>query len=388
MKDLSPKNTPYFFVLFLFLSICLLPVIGSYLSDGSLPDGYGYFPARLMEPPPGFNRTYFTAFSLFALFITVFLIFPRLFGFKRTGESRRKTPSGKTGFPLWFYPALGVTLIFWILLWGRFPALYPVEHYSFVPLAWGFILTLDGIVYKRTGGSSLFATKRKQLKLMILVSALSWLLFEYLNFFVNENWYYPNYDVFTNFGNILWFFLGYTTILPVIFEWYGLLKTFPKLSRKYASGPAIRLPRGVKILILIPGLALFLLMSIFPYLLFWAVWVALIPVFGAGLSLAGKKTVLSGIAKGNWTDVNLIAISTLLNGIIWELWNFGSEWFHGFYPTTPGFWMYSVPYVDAVHLFSEMPLLGYYGYLFFGVNCWILWNLSAYLFNFTDSIEI
>jgi len=116
--------------------------------------------------------------------------------------------------------------------------------------------------------------------------------------------------------------------------------------------------------------------------------VALIPVFRAALSLIEKRTVLSDIAEGDWSKVNLVALATLCNGFIWELWNFGSEWIHEFYPTTPGFWMYSVPYVDVIHIFSEMPFLGYHGYLFFGVNCWILWNLSSFLLGFEDSLEI
>ncbi len=381
------KRKSYLFILGLFVLICLLPVGGAYLSRGGMPGGYGFFPARLMEDPPGFSGSYFVAFSLFALMITLFLLFPRLFGFKGRAAGRGESGMNRASFPPWFYPSLAVTVVFWILMWGRFKVLYPVEHYSFVPLAWGFILVLDGIVYRRSGGRSLFAVKRNQFKLMIIVSALSWFLFEYLNFFVLENWYYPNYDVFTNFGNILWFTLGYTTILPVIFEWYTLLRTFPRLGDRYAGGPRLEAKGWIKIPVLILGLSLFVLMNFFPYPLFWAVWVALIPVFGAGLSLVGRRTVLSGIGEGDWSQTVLIALATLLNGFVWELWNFGSEWFHGFYPTTPGFWMYSVPYVDVIHIFSEMPLLGYYGYLFFGVNCWILWNLSAFLLNFDDTID-
>ena len=378
----------YLFVCIIFLLICILPILGSYWIKGSMPNGFGLFPAQLMEDPPGFNKTYFIAFSLFALFLTLYLVFPRFFGFKKCPETTKLPEKSAGKFPWWFIAALPVTVVSWFLMWARIPELYPVEHYTFVPLAWGFILVLDGVVYRRNNGKSLIASRGIQMKVMIIISTLSWFLFEYFNYFVNENWYYPNYQVFTNFGNIIWFFLGYSTVLPVIFEWYTLLKTYPSLANRYTSGPVLRASRTGNIIVLILGLALFFLMSIFPYLLFWAVWVALIPVFGAALSLIGKKTVLSGIGKGDWSKVNLVALATLCNGFIWEIWNFGSEWFHGFYPTTPGFWMYSVPYVDVVHIFSEMPILGYYGYLFFGVNCWILWNLAAYLLGFEDSLEL
>lgn len=381
----------YSFILIVLVITLILPICGSYGSRGSMPDGYGLFPCQLMKDPPGFSLTYFISFSLFALFLTLFLVFPRIFGFKKSPHSEKiknLSPSKKRRFPWWFWGSLTITFLSWALMWAKIPAIYSLTRFSFVPLGWGFIFLLDGIVFYRTKGHSLVVSRTLQFKVMILVSMLSWFLFEYFNYFVNSNWYYPNYELFTSFGNIVWFFLGYSTVLPVIFEWYTLLMTFPKLSRFYSRGPKISPSRPVLWFIFITGLALFLFMSIYPYLLFWAVWVALIPVFGSALALVGKKTVLSEISVGDWSKVNLIALATILNGFFWELWNFGSEWFHDYRPVTPGFWKYSVPYVDAVHIFSEMPILGYYGYLFFGVNCWILWNLCAYLLKFDDKIDL
>jgi len=91
--------------------------------------------------------------------------------------------------------------------------------------------------------------------------------------------------------------------------------------------------------------------------------------------------------RGDWSPVILIALATLVNGFFWEFWNFGSEWFHDDAPTNPNYWKYSVPYVDKFHIFSEMPVLGYFGYLLFGIVCWILWLTMAYLFSFNPSIH-
>ena len=50
----------------------------------------------------------------------------------------------------------------------------------------------------------------------------------------------------------------------------------------------------------------------------------------------------------------------------------------GIVSDNPAFWVYSIPYVNVHHLF-EMPLLGYLGYLPFGVYCYATWLAYAYL---------
>ncbi len=373
-------------VLAAFLGVTFLPALGSLAATGTAPPGYGAFPARFTDAPPGFSLVYFVGFSVFALFVLLFLVFPRWFGFRKAPPAPK--PS-RARLPWWFWLGVPVTLISWALMWARLDVSVSLYHYAFVPLAWGMIFVLDGIVFERTGGKSLMATRPGTFKLMVLVSCLSWFLFEYINFFVRENWYYPNATIFSNFGIVVWFFLGYTTVLTGIFQWYSLLRTLPRFSVRYSLGPRINPGRSFGLLVLFLGLGMAFLMGYFPYIMFWGIWVSLVPVLGAALILAGKRTLLNDIGEsGDWTKVNLIAVATLLNGIFWELWNFGSNWFHHTFPDTPGFWKYSVPYVDVVHLFSEMPLLGYWGYLFFGVNCWILWNLASYFFGYNDEVEV
>ena len=199
-------------------------------------------------------------------------------------------------------------------------------------------------------------------------------VFEFLNFFVIENWYYPNNKIFTNFGNISWQLLSYTTVLPAIFEFYFLLNTFKSLKNRYARGPVIKISRIWQIIALVLGLSLSFFMGLYPFILFWVLWVSLIPALVPAMSLTKYWTPFTPIGqKGNYTPVVLIALATLLNGFFWEFWNFGSEWFHSDIPTNPNYWKYSVPYLDKFHIFSEMPILGYFGYLFFGIGCWVLW---------------
>ena len=74
--------------------------------------------------------------------------------------------------------------------------------------------------------------------------------------------------------------------------------------------------------------------------------------------LAERPTVLSGIAQGNWRVVWIMALAALICGFLWELWN-GRSLAH---------WEYAIPFVHRFQLF-EMPVLGYAGYLPFGLEC-------------------
>ncbi len=352
-----------------------------------MPPGYGFFPAQKVVTDPPFNLTYFILASIVAVIILLFLLFPRIFGFKK--YTPITPPPPKVSYPKWFYPAVVITLISWFLMWARIKILYPIEHFTFVPLWWGFIFVLDGIVYKRNGGVSLISSKPNTMKLLAVSSAFSWFVFEYLNFFVLENWYYPNNKVLTNFGNISWQLLSYTTVLPAIFEWYSLLKTFKGINNYYKKGPSIKPSNLVQWVLLILGFILLLLMGYFPFILFWVLWVSLVPVLVPAMSISKLWNPFTAISeKGDWSFVILIAIATVVNGFFWEFWNFGSEWFHDYAPTNPNYWKYAIPYLDKFHIFSEMPVLGYFGYLFFGNVCWVLWLVVAYLVGFDPSIKL
>ncbi len=376
-----------FILILTFALIFILPLIGSLVKWGGLPVGYGDFPAQKVEDDPGFSVLYFSLAVIVALFITMFLVFPKLFGFKKIPESSTE-PKLKTDFPVWFWWSLPVLGISWFLMWARIKVHISLEYYTFVPLWWSFILILDGIVYKRTNGFSLVSKKPHVMQLLAVVSCFSWFAFEFLNFFVIENWYYPNNQVFSNFGNVFWFSLSYTTVLPAIVEWYLLLKTFKVFRNRYRNGPKLSVSRTFLLIYYGIGLILAFGMGYYPYLLFWVLWVALVPMLSAAMALTGYWTPFTPIKKGDWSQTVLFALATLCNGFFWEFWNFGSEWFHDSLPTNPNYWKYSVPYLDKIHIFSEMPVLGYFGYLFFGINCWIIWLIAAYVFDFDADFEV
>jgi hypothetical protein len=360
---------------------------GTYFQWKGMPPGYGEFPAQKVSEDAPFNETYFIVASIICLFILVFFLFPGWFGFKKPPVKTSKNRV-MAAYPPWFVPSIVVLCVSWFFMWGRFEVLRPIDYFTFVPLWWGFIFLLDAIVYKRNGGVSLVSSCRNTMKIMAVTSAASWFVFEFLNFFVLENWYYPNNHIFSNFGNISWQLLSYTTVLPALFEWYWFLRTFDSLRHRYSYGPQINFSRGVQYFLLALGLSLSFFMAIYPDQLFWALWLGLIPALVPAMTLSKYWNPFTPIGtRGDWSPMLLIALSTLFNGFLWELWNFGSQWIHSDPPTNPNFWKYSVPYLDKFHIFSEMPVLGYFGYLFFGVGCWVLWGTVAHLVGFDPAIH-
>ena len=95
-----------------------------------------------------------------------------------------------------------------------------------------------------------------------------------------------------------------------------------------------------------------------PDYLFPMLWLAPLMVLVSVQTLRGEAHVLQRLANGNWRSIWLAALAALVCGIFWELWNWNSL----------AKWQYAVPFVHRFQVF-EMPLLGYTGYLPFGIEC-------------------
>ena len=70
------------------------------------------------------------------------------------------------------------------------------------------------------------------------------------------------------------------------------------------------------------------------------------------------------------------------------MWNYGSNVNQLLAITNPNYWIYDIPYVNVIHIFSEMPLLGYFGYIPFGVLVWQVFIWSGKFIGFDTNILI
>ncbi len=352
--------------------------------DTHLPPKFGVFPPVFVQAAPAFNWVVFIMLLLAELGFLAFLLFPQWFGFKSVTPP---APSARARLPIWFWIGSAAMLFFWWLMWARVTPFGDLVYYAFTPLWWGFILVLDGLTYQRNNGKSLLSSNPEVFFISAVFSVAGWAYFEYFNYFALSNWYYPNGHMpeLNHATTVLLFLLAYTTVWPVVLECYTLLRTFPGLSVRYSNGPRLALSGD---LLLWGGLVLIVLMVFLPYPLFWAVWVGPLAVISGMLIRKGVWTPFTAMAQGNWTPVLLVALSSLFVGFFWEMWNYGSAYPDAALQTNPNYWIYEIPYVNVIHIFSEMPLLGYCGYMPFGILVWVSFIWAGEVFDFNASLAL
>ena len=344
--------------------------------------GYGLFTDQQIIPPPGPNYTLFWILAVLGLVFILCMIFPTLVGFKKPAPLPPPTP---VAWPRWFKPAFITMIAAWIVMWTRWPA--PLFEYAFVPLWWGFILSVDGWTYRRNSGVSILSSRPGVFKLLFAFSSVAWFSFEYLNFFVVEIWYYPHNKIFTNFGFVFWYLLSFTVVWPGIINWYTLLRTFPNLGSRYLQGPKISFSRPVIWGLYVLGLIAFALMAYFPRPCFMFIWLAPILTIASAVALTGCWTPFRPIKDGNWRPLLVMAIAGFCNGVFYELWNEGSNYWYSSPTNSPNYWKYAVPYLDIGYIFSQMPILGYLGYFAFGAIVWSCWVYGAKVVGFPSEFD-
>jgi len=362
----------------------LLPLAAAWFAYPSshLPPGFGVFPPQFVRHPPAFDAGIFGLLAVIEVITIAFIVFPRGFGFKQVAPGPSPT---MTRLPAWFWAGAATMLFFWWLMWSGTRAFGDLVYYAFTPLWWGLILTLDGLVYGLSGGRSLLASRPKTLLASAVFSVVGWYAFEYLDYFMLSSWYYPNDNLpaLSHAKTVAVFLVAYSTVWPSIFEWYALLSLFPRLTARYANGPRLRIPAAA---LIGGGAALLIGMVFWPNQLFWAAWLGPFVIAGV-LMRHGIWTPFTAMQQGDWRPFVLIALASLCDGFFWELWNYGSTHFHA-QATNPNYWIYVIPYVNRGHLFSEMPLLGYAGYLPFGVVVWVTFIWAGEVLGFDHEIAI
>jgi len=200
--------------------------------------------------------------------------------------------------------------------------------------------------------------------LLFPASAGFWWFFEYLNRFV-QNWSYTGAD-FSPAEYFLFATLSFSTVLPAFMstrEWLLSFSCWRGASDRFFP-VRIPCPRLFAAAVLIAaGTGLFLL-GVYPNPLFALLWISPLLIL-VSLQVILKEThIFSPLAEGNWSFVLASAMAALLCGVFWEMWNFYSL----------AKWVYHVPYVQRFHVF-EMPVLGYAGYLPFGLECSVVTDL-------------
>ena len=268
-----------------------------------------------------------------------------------------KPPRAVAPFPWWGWAGLGAGLVAWVAAWTRLDALATVQQHTFTPLWFAYIVVVNALVARRAGRCRLTHDTPRFLALFP-VSAFFWWFFEYLNRFV-QNWHYVGIDEFSAAEYTVFATLSFSTVLPAVMSTLDLLEAH-RVGSPFRSWQIVRAgPRRMTggLGLAFYGIALAAI-AVRPDILFPLVWIAPAGVILSLQALAGRKTVLSDLAHGDWSRAVAACLAALVCGIFWEMWNMWSM----------AKWIYTVPYVQAIHMF-EMPLLGFIGYLPFGIEC-------------------
>ena len=323
--------------------------------------------ALYLEFPPSTQHVEHAPFSwtAFILYSSVIIVFTLPFIVRLLGTKRRLPspfPKGQTSslhhFPWWGWLAAVCGIGFWILAWSRFSWFQPLQPFTFLPLWLSFIVVINAFTHRRKG-SCLLTEKPLQLLALFPFSALFWWFFEYLNRFV-QNWHYVNVQHFTPFEYALHATLAFSTVLPSVLSVREWFLTFPTIQKGFEHFVPLSVPQprvAAWLLMSASCLGLFLI-GIYPNHLFALLWVAPLMVLLSIQSLSGEKHLFQSIARGDWRLFVTSALAALFCGWFWEMWNMYSE----------ARWIYTIPHVERFRLF-EMPLLGYAGYLPFGLQC-------------------
>jgi hypothetical protein len=259
---------------------------------------------------------------------------------------------------------LGLLLIavWWPLAWLQ---IRPLSDYYFFPLWLGYILTVDSVVQARTG-TSLITRSGRRIIWLFLVSVPAWWLFEAINEVI-QNWQYHAPESYSDWGYAWRASLAFSTVVPAVLITAELVRSFNLWPKR--TLPALRLGgRGLLGAHLVGWLMLALVL-LWPDYFFPLCWLALFFILDPVVIWLGGPSIYRYVEQGNWSPVFNLGIGTVICGFFWEMWNIFAM------PK----WSYSIPYAEWLHIF-EMPLLGYGGYIPFGLEIYATWVFVVALF--------
>ncbi len=243
--------------------------------------------------------------------------------------------------------ACAMLVFFWAAAWNRWSWLSSIQPHTFVFVWLSYIIFVNAVLYETCGTCPLSASPIRFL-MAFPASAGFWWLFEFLNRFT-RNWHYLNVERFTAQEYVVLASLSFSTVLPSVWVTYELLCRV--VAQRWYTCISIKLPVSAALSTCLASLLPLFLLPHFPSYLFSSIWFAPIVLVISLESLRRRG--------GLWVcSLFIWGLAGVVCGLLWELWNFYSV----------AKWVYQISFVQRFHVF-EMPLVGYAGYVPFGVLC-------------------
>ncbi len=332
--------------------LILAPLSGITITGLPLRQYLQFPPKTLYVKHTGFSWPVFLGY----LILIILIVSGILLVYIRKKEKINDKRIHDSPLPWWGWAGIIFGVISWILAWTRFDWFSPFQRHTFTPLWLSYILTINAITFSRKG-TCLMLRETGMFLLLFPISAGFWWSFEYLNRFV-QNWYYLRADI----GPLHYFIsatVPFSTVLPAVLSTAELLGSTPIIKR--LSSVSIKRAQGGRVFhitILILSIAGLTLIGVWPDILFPLLWISPLLIITSIQGIFHETHILLSFKEGRWDYIMAPALSALMCGFFWEMWNYLSY----------AKWKYTLPYVHAIQIF-EMPLLGYAGYLPFGLEC-------------------
>ena len=234
------------------------------------------------------------------------------------------------------------------------------------PIVWtGYILFVDGAVYKLKG-RSLLTTDRLEFVLIAIISIGGWWLCEFYNaprFWKSDSeiwWHYHNLE-----PNLMLRRAGYdwafATIFPLLLLTAEVLRI--TIFKRATEGRRVKISRSASLVLIVIGVAGVIVPLVAPSA--WdapVIWLSFVFLLDPLNALRGWPSITGDLARGDWRRLWSLLASGLVCGFLWEFFNYWAI----------SKWTYTVPYLGDIKIF-EMPVLGFLGFPPFAVECWAIY---------------
>ena len=232
------------------------------------------------------------------------------------------------------------------------------------PIAWtGYIMFVDGIVWRRRG-SSLLRDDRAEALFIAIVGVPLWVVFEFYNKYTLHNWYYVGLPevLLVRYAGYAWAFATITLGLMETAELVGSLRDRRAPADRRAPPP--RVPLGIRgVISVIAGAAMLAVPIVHPSTWLAApVWLGFIFLLDPLNAAVGAESIRGDLANQRRGRLINLLVAGLICGFVWEFWNFWAR----------AKWIYNVPVPPHVKIF-EMPVAGFGGFPPFAVECFVMY---------------
>ena len=268
------------------------------------------------------------------------------------------------------HPYLGSVGIFLIVFAQitNFLKIEPLVYWYIAMMWYGYILIVDSMVYLLKKHSYII-NRPKRMIVLIILSTIFWLIFEFYNRFVPA-WHYIGTPIEP--GKCIPCYFAISTILPAVFETVELIKGL-KFFRK-TKIEKIKIHKSLPYISIFIGVIFLIIPFFYPSPLMWVlIWAGFIFLLDPINYFFHEKSLISQVKSGKLFIILSVFLAGYVCGFFWEFWN---SWAYTKWEYN---WQYDIPAFGFFKIF-EMPILGYIPYGFFAWELYAMYYFAKLLF--------